>query len=75
MNKTVNLASIRTVEDINAIDWESYKSAKDCDPAWVNNIKYPVYQKDLLRVALLSCHKNSKWQMWDSMGDFYARIR
>ena len=58
METELDIIKIRTVEDLNSIDFSKY--ASKLHKSWVKHIQYPVDSKELSRVCNLSDEKNAK---------------
>lgn len=71
MPKKLNISTLKTVEDLEKVDWKLYtdKTYK----TWVRSIKYPVSEDDLNRVCDLS-DKSTKLRLGWSSGDLYVKI-
>lgn len=70
----VDLKLVRTLEDVNLIDWFDYVDPdyRDENYGWVRRIEYPVNCDDLDRVCSLSRMPGSKYRLGWSAGDLYV---
>lgn len=73
IQEILDITKIRTVEDLNSIDFNKYTN--DGDLSWVRHINDPVMQSDLSRICDLSTKVGSKVTLGWSMGELFYKIR
>lgn len=66
---TLNIENIKTIEQLNNVDWEKYTSFYH--PKWIKHIRYPISCDTLNGICRLSNDKNSNVKLaWD-MGELH----
>jgi len=66
MREILDIVKIKTVEQLESVPWKRYLH----DHSWLKHIKYPLSQKEMTRVCLLS-EQSDKVRLRNSMGDMY----
>jgi hypothetical protein len=66
---TLNIKDIKTVEQLNAVNWETYTDLYH--PNWIRYIHYPVSCDALDDICVLSGDKNSNVKLIWSMGELH----